>query len=105
MTQDEMVNVKIAEVMGWTISDYIDGGYDLSDLGKNDAAGHWLAHLLVEKMVKDGYFIKIIHAGPQNISAENCGFKGEFGMQAVAANAPGAMRELFCKVYKIEEKK
>jgi len=106
-------NEKIAEKMGWTISDYIDGGYDISDIGKNDAAGHWLSHLLIERMVGDGWKITMINwppiAGQKPFKkftfyAEKFTDERSFvDFKSEHNDFPAAVVELFCRVYGIKE--
>lgn len=78
----------------------------------NTPTGHWLSHLLIEKMQRDGYKIGMnafpiidnrkqfeFWASPFDTYTSDPGGK-EFS--ASADNLPAAILSLFCKVNKIE---
>jgi hypothetical protein len=112
-------NEKIAEKMGWegklhprTGFTYIyPSGFNINQIGEDSKEGHWLAHLLIERMVGDG--VQFVYAQDDEHGTSATAYKlnskaewDEFTIQIKTHNLadfPAAVVELFCRVYGIKE--
>jgi hypothetical protein len=115
MTRNEM----IAEKMGWTVfktkslgmvaKDQDGDGFPFmpESITADTPTGHWLAHLLIGRMVDDGFRVKIWHTGDgvyaDATSGEGDNFKWYVGSKREGWDntEPAAIVELFCTVYGI----
>ena len=125
-------NEKIAEKCGWEIEPIswhtsnerylLLGGYrcKFSDIGADTPAGHWLMHLIVQKLMEEGWsvFISIfcntatmsltnsanLIAGKIHTAAEKENHPRGYPVYVSvhADTAPAAVFELACKIWGIE---
>ncbi len=99
---------RVAKCMGWgRVFDAVMDGDKYICLRKNmkfdnTPIGHWLSHLLVEKMVGDGYDVHVdYYPKINNESPMFVAYAGNHGFEMIAASAPAAILALFVKVYSI----
>ena len=75
----------------------------LDDFGTDTPSGHWLAHLLIERMRQDGWHVHASFISDQQVHLGAFDTKLQKWEFADKPDFPAAVVELFVKVYAIPD--